>query len=466
MNSRVVVIGGGISGLTVAYWLKKWGVDVMVLEQGSTVGGTMQTVREDGWLVETGPNSALETTPLFEEMVVDLGILNERIYANERANKRYILRDGMLHALPMSPPAFLTSRLWTLGGKLRILKEPFVGRARKEESVAEFVERRLGREFLDYAINPFVAGVYAGNPEQLSVRAAFPKLYALEENYGGLIKGMIKGAKERRRRAETAKDRAKMFSFIGGMTTFPQAIARMLGETVRTHTRVVGIERLNSSMFTVMCESQKGTESLQARMVVIATPAMQASRLVVSLSPSLAESLARIYYPPVAEVFLGFRLDQIARPLDGFGFLVPARENRRILGTIWSSAIFPQRSPEGHEAFTTFVGGARQPRMCSLNDENLIRLVTEELGSIMGVMGQPVFSKVIRWEKAIPQYNLGYLDIMKAVDRCEAEVPGLFFCSNFRGGIAVGDCVMNGKKMAERIRSLIGSERVQQVVAR
>jgi oxygen-dependent protoporphyrinogen oxidase len=455
MSMRVVIVGAGISGLTAAYWLKKAGVDVLVLEQGATVGGTMQTLREDGWLVETGPNSALETTPLFGEMFEGLGILDQRVYANEKSNRRYILRDGMLHPLPMSPAAFLGSRLWSAAGKLRLLKEPFVGRAEKEETIAEFVQRRLGREFLDYAINPFVAGVYAGNPEQLSVRAAFPKLYALEEKYGGLIKGMIKGAKERRQRAETAKDRARMFSFVDGMGTFPQAIARMLGDAVQTNTRVVGIERSDSSSWTVLFASQGRTDAVQAAAVIIATPAAHAAQMVARIAPSLAEKLSAIYYPPVAEVFLGFRHEQIPRALDGFGFLIPAREQRNILGTIWSSAIFPNRSPEGHAALTTFVGGSRQPEMCRLSDEDLIRIVTEELHAIMGVVGQPVFSKVLRWEKAIPQYNLGYLDIMGEVERCEAEVPGLFFCSNFRGGIAVGDCVMSGKRIADRVASLV-----------
>ncbi|MEO8168378.1 MAG: protoporphyrinogen oxidase, partial [bacterium] len=225
MSGKIVIIGGGISGLTAAWWLHKMGADVTVLEKDQTVGGTIRSVREDGWLVETGPNSALETTPLFNEMFEGLGIAGQRLYADDRSNKRYILRGGRLHPLPMSPGSFLSSSLWTLAGKLRLLKEPFVGRSVKDETIAEFVERRLGKEFLDYAINPFVAGVYAGNPEHLSVRAAFPKLYALEQKYGGLVKGMVKGRRERKQRSEKAKDRAKMFSFKNGMATFPQAIA-------------------------------------------------------------------------------------------------------------------------------------------------------------------------------------------------------------------------------------------------
>lgn len=454
MSGSVVIIGAGISGLTAAYWLHRSGIRVTVLERAATVGGTMRTLHEDGWLIETGPNSALETTPLFAEMFADLGILEERVYADARANRRYILREGRLHTLPMSPPAFIASRLWTLRGKLRLLREPFIGRAAREETIAEFVERRLGREFLDYAINPFVAGVYAGNPEQLSVRAAFPKLYALEEKYGGLIKGMIKGAKERRQRAEKAKDRAKMFSFVNGMGTFPQAIARMLGGAVHLRASVMSIARLNDSTFSVEYEQNGQRHAMEAASVIIATPAEQAAQLVEALSPTTAAALARIFSPPVAEVFLGFRSEQIGRPLDGFGFLIPEKERRSILGTIWSSALFPRRAPEGHVALTTFVGGSRQPEMCEHDDARLVELVTHELQSIMNVRGAPVYARVIRWTKAIPQYNLGHLQIMQELERCETEHPGLFFCSNFRGGIAVGDCVMNGKRVAERSGAL------------
>jgi oxygen-dependent protoporphyrinogen oxidase len=451
---NVVVIGAGISGLTAAWWLHRAGVDVTVLEKNPFVGGTMRTIHEDGWLIETGPNSALETTPLFNEMFEGLGIVGERLYPDAKADRRYILRDGKLHALPMSPPAFLKSSLWTVGGKLRLLKEPFVGRAEREETIAEFVERRLGREFLDYAINPFVAGVYAGNPEQLSVRAAFPKLYALEEKYGGLIKGMIRGARERKQRAEKAKDRAKMFAFANGMQTFPDAIARELGDRVSVKCDVRSIARVNdATAFSISFNDDGATKTISADVVILASPSSVASEMVKPLSSSLAAMLKDIYYPPVAEVFLGFRDEQINRPLDGFGYLIPAKEKRNILGTIWSSALFPNRAPSGHAALVSFVGGSRQPELVERSDAELVEMVTKELQSIMNVKGNSVFSNVVRWQKAIPQYNLGYNKIVEAMERCESENAGLYFCSNFKGGIAVGDCVMNGKKVADKTLS-------------
>lgn len=454
---KVAVVGAGVSGLTAAWWLQRGNVDVTVLERAGQPGGTIRSVIEDGWLVESGPNSALETTPLFGQMFAELGILDRRLYPDASAERRYILRGGRLHPLPMSPPAFLKSRLWSTAGKLRLLKEPFIGRARKEESIAEFVERRLGREFLDYAINPFVAGVYAGNPEQLSVRAAFPKLYALEQKYGGLVRGMIGGRRERKRRAETAKDRAKLFSFAGGMETFPRAIGDVLGTRFRGGVEVTAIEHRGGGTvpFTVWGRAGGKVEKVEADAVVLAVPARAAGALLASFSRGLSDRLAGVWYPPVAEVFLGFRLEQIPRPLDGFGFLVPAKEDRRILGTIWSSALFPHRAPDGHAALTTFVGGARQPELAALPDRELVELVTGELRSIMGIRGAAVFARVIRWEEAIPQYHLGYQVLLDEIDATERSRPGLFLCANYRGGIAVGDCVMNGERTAQSVKTFL-----------
>ena len=291
--SRLIVIGAGISGLTSAFWAQRAGWDVTVLEAASVPGGTMRTIREKGWLVETGPNSALETTPVFGEMFRLLGIESERLYASAESNKRYVLRDGMLHPIPMSPGGFLATRLWSTRGKLRLLKEPLIGRGSKEETIAEFVERRLGRELLDYGINPFVAGVYAGNPEQLSVRSAFPKLYALEEKYGGLIKGMIKGARERKKRAEVAKDRARMFSFAQGMQRFPEAVASSLGKRIFYGTPVRSIEAqaaigTGTPRFRV---NTTGGMSVEGDAVVLGVPAYAASELLRPRAPALAAML-------------------------------------------------------------------------------------------------------------------------------------------------------------------------------
>ena len=455
-HHSVVIVGAGISGLATAWWLHKSGVDVCVLEHDGAVGGTMKTIHRDGWLIEAGPNSALETTPLLRQLSADVGIENEIMYANEAADNRYILRAGNLHPLPMKPGLFLTSRLWSLGGKLRLLKEPFVGRSSKEETIAEFVSRRLGNEFLDYAINPFVAGVYAGNPEQLSVQAAFPKLYALEKNYGGLMKGQILGARERKKRAEKAKDRSRLFSYKNGMQSLPDAIAKKLDGSVRLNVNVESIASISqngniSSKGFKIAGSQNGSEFIiEANAVILAVPSEIAAAMIRTLDAPLASSLKNIYYPPVTEVYLGFARADIGRALDGFGFLVPAKEKRNILGTIWSSVIFPGRTPSGHAALTSFVGGSRQPELASLNDTALIDLVVRELKSIMNIKGIPAFSHISRWERAIPQYHLGHLSIVKQMEQFEDRFAGLFLSGNYRGGIAVGDCVINSELTAQR----------------
>ena len=451
---NVVVIGAGISGLCTAHWLSKQGVTVTLLEKDSRAGGTMKTIRDNGWLIETGPNSALETTPLFNELFDELGIAGRRIYANEAADKRYILRNGELHALPMGPGAFLTSRLWTIPGKLRLLREPFIGRGRKEESIAEFVTRRLGQEFLDYAINPFVAGVYAGSPEQLSVQSAFPKLYALEEKYGGLIRGMIGSRKERKARKEVAKDRAKLFSFRDGIQTFPDALAKKLGDNLKLNCAVERIVPVRAGKYPVHVISYRQNDAsytVEANAVVLAAPAYITAGIIRSIDPEMAKTLESIYYPPVAEVFLGFRQEQVRRPLDGFGYLIPEKEKRKILGTIWSSTIFPDRAPAGHVASTTFVGGSRQPELAAGSEAQAAELVLGELRSIIGIEGEPAYSRVIRWERAIPQYNVGYYKTLQAMERFEENFRGAFICSNYRGGIAVGDCVISSEKLCNRV---------------
>ncbi len=455
----VVVIGEGISGLAIGHWLKKQGIAFRLLAKETVPGGTMQSVREEGFLVEVGPNSALETTPLFRELVSDLALENEFTYAEPAGKNRYILRGGRLMALPLSPPAFLTTKLFSTGAKLRVLKEPFVGRATEEESVAQFVSRRLGREFMDYAIDPFVAGVFAGRPDRLSVRSAFPKLYALEEKYGGLVKGMFRGARERKARAEKAKDRAETFSFRGGMQVLPKAIAAGLGSAIVADARVTGIRDLavdrqsredepGQRRYLVEYLHHGRQEEIEADTVVFAVPAYEAASVLRSFSRDTSTLLESIYYPPVLSIFLGFRRQDVGHPLDGFGFLVPTLEQRRILGCLWNSSLFVERAPAGHVAVTTFIGGARQPELTTLTDDEAVQTAVDELRGPMQIHGNPVYLKVSRWKRAIPQYELGYARIMDALTAFENEHPGIVFAGNYRGGISVGDCVRNSHEIA------------------
>lgn len=457
-QGRIVVIGAGISGLMVAYLLKRQGRRVTVLEKEFHVGGTIRTFRDDGWLVEAGPNSTLETTPLFQQVFQELGIAEQVVYANKEASTRYILRSGKLHSLPLDPFTFIGSRLWSWKGKLRLLQEPFIGRADKEESIAEFVERRLGKEILDYAINPFVAGLFAGNPEQLSIQAAFPKLHALEQTYGGLVKGMIRGRKS----TETTMPRAKLFSFAEGMQTFSDALAKKLGESLKLDCNVGRITRRRfpspendpqrKETFTIEYRQNGSIRSVEADILILAAPAYAAARMIESIDNTVASLLESIYYPPVAEVFMGFKQEQAERPLDGFGFLVPEKEQRSILGTIWSSAIFAHRAPEGYIALTTFVGGARQPELALRDDRELGDIVLAELRQPMRIKGSPQYTKITRWERAIPQYELGHLEKLKMLEEFESKFDGLHFCGNFRGGISVGDCMTNAQKLVDRVR--------------
>lgn len=446
----VIVVGAGISGLACAFWLQRRGIRVTVLEKNRAPGGAMGSVKERGFLVEQGPNSALETTPLFAEIFAAAGVQAEKVNANPESSRRFILRGGRLIALPMSPPAFLATPLFSLGAKLRLFREPFIGRGEGEETVAEFVRRRLGQEFLDYAINPFVAGVYAGDPERLSVPAAFPHLAELEAKYGSLIRGQIQGARERKKRAEKSRQSAPMFSFRDGMATLPRAIAAKLAD-VRLGVAVDSVERTADGYRVAGRDGADAPVTVGARSVVLAMPAYAAAPLVQPLAAEAADALAGIEYPPVAVVATGYRRVPGMHPLDGFGFLIPAKENRRILGTLFSSTLFPGRAPEGLALLTSFVGGMRQPGLARQPAGDLVAMVADEQRQLLGCPPAPEFSRVTFWPKAIPQYAPGHLRRMERLARAEEQLPGLYFCANYRGGVSVGDCVKSAHAMAERV---------------
>ncbi len=455
MSKKIVVLGAGISGLTTTYLLNKEGYDVTVLEKKNEVGGSMESVFENGYLFDRGPNSGLDTTPLIGQLVEELGLQNEIVYANKIGNKRYILRSNQLHPLPMSPPAFIKTKLFSGGAKLRLLAEPFIGRSNDGyyQSIADFVKRRLGNEFLDYAINPFVAGVYAGNPEELSVKSAFPKLYALEEKYGGLIIGSIKSMKERKKRAEKSKQSARMFSFVNGMQVLPKAIAANLGDKIIKSAEVKSIAKENSG-YKISYLNNGSPKEIECDILLSAIPAYSAADLFRSMDENLAKHFEQIYYPPVLVLLLSYEKTAIKQPLDGFGFLIPAKEKKSFLGAIWSSVLFPNRSEEGRAAFTIFVGGARNPEIGNIDKEILFKKVRNEFEEIMGISSEPVFTSYRYWSKSIPQYNIGYIEHEKYFDEFEKRNPGIVIGGNYRGGISVGDCIKNSEINVNKIKSL------------
>lgn len=448
---EIAIIGAGISGLSTAYWLQQKGFEVTLLEKGDRVGGSIVTEKEDGFLIDLGPNSALETSEVLKDLIRELGLADQKVYGNEASDNRYVVRDGILHPLPMSPIKFLRTKLFSTHAKLRLMKEPFIKPTDgRDLSLADFVRYRLGEEFLDYAINPFVAGVYAGDPENLSTAAGFPKLYALEQNYGSFIKGAVKGARERKKRKEVAKDRARLFSFIDGMSVFPETIAEKLGQRVRLNCAVTALNKVEDGF------ELKGIEngdnfSRQFEKVVLSVPAFAMADILSIIDQERRKRISEIYYPPVTVVFTGFRQEAVKRTLDGFGFLIPRVENRKILGSIWSSTIFPGRAPEGFVAFTTFVGGVRQPEIAGLEDRELVQLVINELDSFLVLDDEPVITRIKRWPRAIPQYEVGYKEVQKIFDDLEAEYPGLYIAGNCRRGISLGDSVLGAYETVGKI---------------
>ena len=453
---RIAVLGAGISGLSTAYWLLKEGYDVTVFESKRTPGGAMVTETVDDYLIDYGPNSGLETTPLIAKLVEEVGLKDEMIYASETSNTRYILGNNQLHALPTNPKAFLKTKLFSLKAKLRLLKEPFVGKSGDGyfQSISEFVERRLGKEFLDYAIDPFVSGVFAGDPAKLSVASAFPKLYRLEEVYGGLIKGMILGARERKKRNEESKQSAKMFSFINGMQTFPQAITNKIKDNVRLNFIVEKIEK-NDNSFKIYYSEQDFKFETEVDIILSTMPAYKISGIYSGMEETTQKVLNSVYYPPVMVLYLGYKKENIGQPLDGFGFLIPSKEKRSFLGAIWSSTIFPNRAADDKAAFTLFIGGSRNPKLLDENHDELIKKVISEFSEIMKIKGDPDFLKSSFWEKAIPQYNLGYIQTEITLKKFENENKGFFLGGNYLGGISVGDCVKNSEINLNKINKFV-----------
>jgi oxygen-dependent protoporphyrinogen oxidase len=454
MNS-IGIIGAGITGLTTAYRLKQKGQSVTIYEASPRTGGAVQSIRKDGYLAEFGPNTMMDS-PVINSLIEDLGITKRVVYASAEAKKRYIVKAGNPVALPSSPPTFFTSPLFSAGAKFRLLCEPFIGKSSpgKEESVAAFIRRRAGKQVLDFAIDPFVSGVYAGDPEKLSMRHAFPKIFALEEKYGSLIKGQIKGLKERKKNG-AVKERAKMFSFDEGLQVLIDSLSQKLEEEIKLNTSVTKIEQ-SSGVWTIHY-NDNGTEYINTHSSLIFTlPAYRLAELQHNIPNIDLSLLKEIYYPPVTSLALGFRREDISHPLDGFGMLVPKKENMHILGTLFSSTLFSRRAPEGNVLLTTYIGGARQPQYAELSESEQVELVLQDLRKLLGIKGEPAFIHRSFFPKAIPQYDRGYEKYKVLMGEIEHKAPGIYIAGNFRNGISLGDCIASALTIADKLEKLDG----------
>lgn len=456
----VAIIGAGITGLTTAFYIKRSGVPVTLYEASDRVGGAIQSIRAEGYMAEFGPNTILETSPKVTQLVIDAGLAPRRMDPDPKASARYVVRYNRPIEMPGSPLGFFTTQLFTARAKLAVLREPFVPPRRdgKEESVAEFVVRRLGQEFLDHAIDALVGGVYAGDPYKLSVPHAFPKLGQLEARYGSLIKGQIFGARERKRRGEIAKDRAPKFSFDTGLQALPDTLRERLGEAVRLNTTVTRLTQTPEGWTLDVRERGQQSRAEHSSVIYAGTAFNLADMEVQTSMPLRLSTFAEIRYPPVASVVLGFRREDVAHPCNGFGMLIPRVEGFKILGTIFSSSLFPNRAPAGHLTLTSYVGGERYPELASLPHEKLFALTCEDLRVLLGVKGKPTFQHCVFYPRAIPQYNVGYGRYREQMTDIEGKAPGLFFAGHYRDGISLSDTIVSACKVADRVGEFLKSQ--------
>jgi oxygen-dependent protoporphyrinogen oxidase len=438
-----IVIGAGISGLTIAHKLVRAGNDVMVLESSETAGGKILTERINGYLLEAGPNSLRVENQETIDLIVECGLTSRMIDASPNSKKRFILKNGNWVKIPRGPGEAITTPLFSLAGKLRIPLDLFISKTRSDdESAASFISRRLGQEVFDYAADPFITGIYAGDPNRLSMRHAFPSMWRAEQEHGSLIKGMMKN----RSKAEKRSFRPRVVSFPEGLAELTSALRNSLSRHLLLHEGALQIEH-----------SQKGfsvtssTGVLNCQKLILAIPANEAARILLPIAHDFAKILGNIQYPPVAVVYLGFRNEQFTHVPEGFGGLIPSKENRKILGIIYSSSNFPDRSPQGHQLFTVLMGGVQKPEIKDWPMDKIIETAVREVSDLLKPHDEPAFQHVRIWNQAIPQYNVGYDSVLYEIERAEQQNLGLHFIGNYRGGISMGACIKNATELAKRL---------------
>lgn len=445
-SQSIAILGAGVTGLTAAHRLTRLGHRVRLFESSARVGGAVRTEHAPGgWLIEAGPNSLLAGDPALDALFAELGLSSSILPAASAAKHRYIVRRGRPIPVPHSPPAFLASPLLPLSAKFHLLTELLTRPKLRttDLSLAEFIHSHFGREVVDYLLNPFVSGVYAGNPQKLSARYAFPRLWEIERKYGSLLRGLAASRKN--------KSPSSIISFRDGLQALPDALAASLPPgTIAFEARTEAL--VPGEKWSVVwrdAAGQPNTETFDS--IITALPAASLAQLRFNtLGERPLAALATLEHPPVTSLFLGYRAEQVAHPLDGFGMLIPAAELRTTLGVIFSSTLFPGRAPEGHVALTVMLGGTRQPEFARLPADKLHAAVERDLRELLAVTGPPVFQQATYWPHAIPQYNLGHERFLEAMTACERAYPRLFIGGQARDGISLPACLAAGEKLAQR----------------
>ncbi len=446
----IAVLGAGITGLTAAFRLSQRGHRVQVFEASGRVGGAIRTEQDGPWLVECGPNSLLAGDPAVAALIAELGLAPERLSAAPAARHRYIVRAGTPLPVPLSPPALLRSPLLSMRGKLGLLRDLFLRpRVRHADlSLADFIAAHVGREAVDYLLNPVVTGIYAGDPSRLSTRHAFPALWELERNHGSLLRGQRAAARQRK-----SGPAAGILSFRRGLQALPDALAaRLPAGSLLLHARAEALVPTAGQRWNVIWSDHAGTHTGGCDAVVAALPAPALAGLRFgTLGERPLASLDGIPHPPVASLFLGYRRADVAHPLDGFGLLVPEVERRALLGVLFSSTLFPDRAPADHVALTVLVGGTRQPELAQLPAAQLVAAVAPDLQALLGVRGAPVFQRHTFWPRAIPQYNLGHGSHLETMAAAERTYRGFYLGGQARDGISLPACLGAGERLARQI---------------
>jgi len=451
----VIIIGGGISGLTALHYVKTRRPDlsVMLYEADNRLGGTVGTDHTNGYSLDWGPNGFLDREPLTLQLVEELGLGPQLERANANVSNRFILRLGKLRSVPMSPPKFLTSDILSLSGRLRVLTEPFAAKAPDgiDESIYDFGKRRIGKEAADYLIQPMVSGVYGGVASRMSLRACFPIMHEMESQYGSLFRAMI--AKMRQAKREGKKSGGPsgpggwLTSFKGGLSRFTDEFGKRYSSEISLNKQVDSVSR-KANLFVVRFTDNTETDT---RELILALPSNHASKVTGHLSAPLSKTLAAIPYAPIAVVCFGYDSVKVRASLDGFGFLVPSKEKKQILGSIWTSSIFADRAPVGKVQFRTMVGGDGDHDSAKLSDGEMIELVARDLDSIVGLTGDPELVRIYRWEYGIPQYHLGHLERVQTIERELSAISGLHLTGNAYYGISLNDCVKQSFKVVKNL---------------